>query len=92
MTVLLAMYSTRTGSEVAPRLQLCDLVLRQGARAEGQDTALVHALQQVQSLTSEAAPTIPPYQRLCPLRLTFVTVLKSCQREPTGREECAMST
>ena len=69
-----------------------DLLLRQGARAEGQDTALVHPLQQVQSLAGEAPPTISPDQGLCPLRLSFVTVLKSCQREPAGGQACAVST
>lgn len=60
-------------------------MFRKGARAEGHDAAFVHSLQQVQRLTSEAPPPIPPHQCLCSLRLSFVTVLKSCQCEPAGQ-------
>ena len=61
-------------------------MLRKGARAEGQDIGLVHPLQQVQSLTSEAPPTIPPYQCLGSLRLGFIAVFKSCQCEPAEKD------
>jgi len=63
-------------------LQLGNLLFCEGTRAESQDVAFVHSLQQVQSLAGETPPTMAPHQSLSPLCLGLVTQLKACQGEP----------